>query len=325
MRSSLIGLIAAAAAFAGCSKVSGDDLMPIRFSGATVTKALVSDATGMQSRISLYGFEKEPGGQEAVIFGNVPLSYLSSKSEWSYPGNIRYWIPDNRYTFIGLYPGEAEKYSNTGMSISFSHTITPYSHGDQQDLMAGCHYREFTRGGDASAVVLPMRHLLSAVEFKIQNACTSGTLDISNISLTGLYTAGDCTLTPKPGESDFTATWSPTGEPTGEESTHYNGDKAISALAVGPANAQDAFQEMLLVIPQDTDLESIKFRMTVDPSTVTGPSDAYDKVLSIADATNITAWEPGKKYTYIASVSSERITFQILVHDWIEDEEHILK
>lgn len=263
-------------------------------------------ATGLK----LYGWE----GDEAIFDGR-DLTW--SSTNWSYSGQTEWWVPGRSYDFLGLYPRTLTP-GRAGKTITFSHTISDYHYQQQADLLAGYHTRNYSKGGDASAVILPMKHLLSQLTFKVVNASDSGTLDVSGVSLTGVYASGNCTID-IPGAS-YSVAWMPSGDRV-TSADRYAGDVAVSSLAIGEESMAALFQEPVLVIPQAVNSEDIKLNLTITPS----GSVSYDKVLSLRAATGITAWEPGKKYAYIASITSNIITFSVTVNDWIEDDEYVIK
>lgn len=298
---------------AGCRKDNGDTEVnaPIRFSGVGITKSLVGSEQDMRAvGLKLYGWE----GSDAIFDGR-DLTW--SSTSWSYSGKTEWWVPGKSYDFLGLYPRTLTA-ARTNKTISFSHTISDYHYQQQNDLLAGYHTRNYVKGGDASAVDLPMKHLLSQITFKVVNASDAGTLDVSGASITGLYASGTCTIT-IPGGS-YSVVWTPSGDRI-SSAGKYAGDKSVTALPIGEENMAVLYQEPLLVIPQAVNSEDMKLNLTVTPS----GSTPYNKSVSLRAATGITAWEPGKKYTYIASITSNIITFSVTVNDWLEDDEYEIK
>lgn len=298
---------------AGCGKtvITAEGGKPIVFSGMSVTKSLVTSESDMRTAgLKLYGFEGSN-----IIFDARDLSFHAGN--WEYSGQTEWWLPGNTYDFLGLYPRSVAAL-RSDREVSFDHEMNDYHYRQQTDLLAGYHNRSYVKGGDASVVVLPMRHLLSQLVIKVVNASDSGTLDVSGVSVTGLYSAGRCSMLVSGG--DCVPEWTPAGDRV-SDTGKYAGDRTVTGMAVGEENMQDLFQEPILVIPQHVNSEDMKLNITVTPS----GSSSYEKSVSFKAATGIAEWEPGKKYTYIASITSNIITFSVTVNDWIEDEEYIIE
>jgi len=284
------------------------------------TKALVDNVDALRSSgVCVYGFETDAKSVSSTIFSKEPLSYSAGDGKWSYTGASKYWTPGSNYHFIGLYPKD-KNYSNSGNVVTLSnYSISQYSYGSQEDLMAGCTYREFVKSStgsfDKSDVVLPMSHYLSAVVFKVRDAASDGTISISDVYLTGLYVSGSCEITPNESADGYTPVWTTSGDRLASNSRIYTGDTTISGISVGDTE-YDLFKEKLLVIPQSVSSD-IVLRLKVTPGDGSGVT--Y-KVLNLNSVGTITSWQPGKKYTYIANVTDQQITFKLSVNDWNEEE-----
>jgi len=213
-----------------------------------------------------------------------------------------------------LYPRSIES-TYSGNVVSFSHTITGYTYLQQVDLLAGYASRNFVNTGsgfDKSTVTLPMGHVLSSLVIKVRNASSESTVSLSNISITGLYTAGDCQIAPKADGSDCTVTWTPTGDRL-TDTDFYGGDILLKNIATG-VDALDMFQEKLLIIPQAVNSDDITLNFTV-----TTGSGSANKIIKF-NSTEVLTWQPGKKYTYTANITDNYITFKLTVNDWVEDD-----
>lgn len=299
-------IICVAAVLTGCKKVSGEDLVPIGFEDMAVTKALVSDGSAVKT-LSLYGFCRDREGQDLALFDNETLSYDFGK--WSYTGGTRYWAIGYDYSFMGIYP-QNDGLARDGRTVTLSSFETKkYQPGQQQDLLVGCHHRDLAATEDTSPVPLQMKHILSGLDFRVRNTSTEEKLELTNISITGVYTNGSCEITPKEGQSDISVTWT-TG---GSQLTDKDHFKGVDISSLGSGAESSIFSEKLLVLPQ-----AITDKVVLN-ITISSLSDGSSYSKSIKLSKNVTEWEPGRTYSYVVSASYRYISLDLVVNDWKDD------
>lgn len=294
--------------FSACKKTPKEDV-GIGFNTDVATKAMVTGVSVLQndaSGLSVYGMREPVSGTAVMVFDNSQLVY--SSGEWTY-GTVKYWIPDNTYYFISLYPYSLSDYTFSSGSItaSFDYTSTlPADLTNQKDVMYAYHTRNFVSGGDGSAVPLDMAHACASVTFRIRNVSNTS-VAVSNIYLDGLYDNGTCTV----GSS---ISWAQTGSVVSGSST-YPGVTNLTAIAVSASTYHNMFSDKILVVPQDV-ISSIKLYFTVTPDDST---PAYSRTAQLSLATAVTKWEAGKNYTYSVAITEDRIVFEVEVLDWVDD------
>ena len=297
------------------------------------TKALITSASELQQYgISLFATASKDANTY-VVFNNDLLKY--SNSAWNYD-ITKYWIPGASYSFTAFAPyagnvGTAGNISNgtvtqtvtaTGPSIS----ITGYNSGRVtsgtpfdarcEDLLFASHIRDNTTGSDYSSVPLHFNHLLSCLSFKIRNATSTDIKAVESISLTGLHYEAEINV------SNITATISPTAKTVGESEGFFAGNN-LTGTTVNPflpkGMSEEQFKDLfdctdLTVLPQTIYGKEIKIKFTVRYSN--GSSTDYSGNLGTIEG--ITMWQPGKKYRYNITISSEDIIFQVSEIPWIE-------
>ena len=293
------------------------------------TKALITSASELQQYgISLFATASKDANTY-VVFNNDLLKY--SNSAWNYD-ITKYWIPGASYSFTAFAPyagnvGTAGNISNgtvtqtvtaTGPSIS----IAGYNSGKVtfdarcEDLLFASHIRDNTTGSDYSSVPLHFDHLLSCLSFKIRNATSTDIETVESISLTGLQYEADINV------SNITATISPTAKTVGESDGFFAGNN-LTGSPVNPflprGMSEEQFKDLfdcsdLTVLPQTIYGKEIKIKFTVRYSN--GSSTDYSGNLGTIEG--ITRWQPGKKYRYNITISSEDIIFQVSEIPWIE-------
>ncbi|MBR2437513.1 MAG: fimbrillin family protein, partial [Bacteroidales bacterium] len=206
----------------------------------------------------------------------------------------------------------------TGPSISIagynSGKVTFYARCE--DLLFASHIRDNTTGSDYSSVPLHFDHLLSCLSFKIRNATSTDIETVESISLTGLHYEAEINV------SNITATVSPTAETVGESDGFFAGNN-LTGSPVNPflprGMSEEQFKDLfdcsdLTVLPQTIYGKEIKIKFTVRYSN--GSSTDYSGNLGTIEG--ITRWQPGKKYRYNITISSEDIIFQVSEIPWIE-------
>src|SRR5574344_203467 len=122
----------------------------IGFQTDVETKAMIGNVSDIQNDangLSVYGVRVDASSQTSLVFDNSQLKYESSA--WSY-GSVKYWIPDNTYYFVSIYPYSASDYtfSTSSKSASFNYESSlPADLNNQKDILYAYHSRSFVSGG----------------------------------------------------------------------------------------------------------------------------------------------------------------------------------
>ena len=273
---------------------------------------------------------------------------------WKYDGNKYYWSPGAAYKFFAVYPYYDRSSNQYDLGISYS--IDEAKHalkvtgkhesgtGDEPIICTGNNGKElcpdilygvraFTEpyrvGEDRGAVNFTMHHALSAVSFRLRNATDNYITKITTDYISGFMNASDHVWLSENGAE--WATPKTVTDKAGENfhkfkvpdfNTGNDAEKKISQGAYYPD--ENSYWCTMLMIPQNfgTYQTSPSFRFTVtmsDSSTKTYTIDFKDYAVNNV-AEHAYAYLPGYHYIYSFNVTATKITCDINVVPWIEDE-----
>ncbi|MDE6394659.1 MAG: fimbrillin family protein, partial [Duncaniella sp.] len=120
--------------------------------------------------------------------------------KWSYD-NQQYWFPSHTYSFVALYPADANvsdiNYQNSRLSFTYTY---PDEYTQATDLLVANHRRRYTSSGTATPVAFDFRHLMARLDFvaNVDPAIGNGSVTIHSISLRNVYTQATYTVLPAP-------------------------------------------------------------------------------------------------------------------------------
>ena len=317
------------------------------------TKALVNNTTALQTdhMLGAYGMFTYQTHASKVYEGNelkyeVRNAATGTPDMWrAWDGSSsnwisKYWIEgcDYRFTLVSPYsaPGTEASGANIGSgAVTYDYTtggytidVTGVSKGSP-DLMVGSAQRNIPvepSETDFRPVEVNMKHAFAAVEFKIMNSSGKAITEIKNIQLTGLKVNGTLTV-PTSGVFAF-ADWATSGD---SNNTNYTANDNVlsSNFAYGTSETVSVFGGPVVVIPQQVENTAthISFSFKYRKSGDTEDRDVVPYDLSsteIANAYHFSNWEPGKKYTYTATITTDAIIFHVEVKDWRDGGTYIL-
>lgn len=185
----------AIATLASCSKV--ETIEPgyksaIGFSKSFVdntTKALIEDADDLKNaNFAVWGTE-----EGASIFSKEEVAWDTDAEEWKYAGTPRYWHGGNNYVFAAIAPANQKDKVSCGsgvMPVSATYTLAS-TLAEQVDLLYA-NSGIITPSSDEynTAVAFTFNHMLSKVQFEIQNTYPAGyTVEVENLTITAAETA----------------------------------------------------------------------------------------------------------------------------------------
>ncbi len=315
--------VVTAIALAACTKtqttaVSEGNL--IRFSNSFVDNVTKADVTykSIKSFWVFGNYYKTTGSAWVPLFNNVQVNGTATGSGnvWT-PAQNAYWVVNENHAFGAYANGESSLTEGVAFDPAAKKlTFTDYAAG-ANDLIAATsdNTLSWNGQGDAPAVALTFKHLLSKVKFTFSTkAADTYTMAVSGLKVTNAI---------KTASVDFTAnvvgTWN--GTATGEDVEAYNfGDVTDFAVTGGSAAS-----EVRYVIPQ-TGTNAIKVSFTVTLSDESGvlKTGNFAGTLAVPDA-NI--WVAGSSYNYTVNIEPEDvddtlkpILFEVTtVEGWTED------
>ena len=301
------------------------------------TRGLVTSAQELQSYdISLLSAAVLAGNTYG-IFNNDVLTYSTTAGEWGYE-NIRYWIPEAKYTFGAFAPYASTTssggknisngtVSNSGSATDPSITITDYITGKtnsfdarSEDLLYASYTRDNTYTSDYSAVPLQFNHLLACVSFYIRNTTDTDITHIDGIELVGhQYKCNIINV------GISSAVLTPDSEVVDSGENYFDGEDRDGTAEVPflpKAMTEEQFKslfdcENLTVLPQTVFGKGVQLKFTIHYS---NSSEFVVYTGNLGSIESIPAWEQGKKYRYNITISSENIYFQLVEVPWIEHE-----
>ena len=320
------------------------------------TKALVNNTTALQTdrMLAAYGMFTYQTHASKVYEGEM-LAYEAPNAATGTPGMWRawdgsnwiskYWIEGCDYRFTLVSPYSAPDTEASGANIGSGAVDYDYTTGGYKipvrgvskgspDLMVGSAQRYIPVEPSETAfspVEVNMKHAFAAVEFKIKNSSGKKIVGINEVKFTGLKVDG--TLTVQPSGEIGLSSWETSGNANND---NYKVDDNIlptEGFAYGTDEAVSVFSGPVVVIPQLVEVGnasehiyfSFEYKRDGDDE-YTSIGDPYDLSSSdIVNAYGFTSWEPGKKYTYTATITTNAIIFHVEVRDWRDGGTFILK
>lgn len=311
-----------AIALAACTKTETTAVSEgnvIKFSNAfvdNVTKADL-DNTTIKS-FWVFGEYNSETTTWVPLFNNVEVkgAATGTGNVWT-PVQTAYWQINKFHAFGAYANGESSLTEGVAFDPAAKKlTFTDYAAG-ANDLIAATSNNTLSWDGqgDAPAVALTFKHLLSKVKFTFSTkAADTYTMAVSGLKVTNAI---------KTASVDFTAnvvgTWN--GTATGEDVEAYNfGDVTDFAVTGGSAAS-----EVRYVIPQTgTNAIEVSFTVTLSDESGVLKTGNFAGTLAVPDA-NI--WVAGSSYNYTVNIEPEdvddtlkSILFEVTtVEGWTED------
>lgn len=311
----------------------------IRSGALEGTRALMDDESlrtactphysGNYESIGIWGqYSVESSGQQTIQteFDAVPLTFAAKAidtnpyNNWNYPGEARIWKPYAQYDFRACFPQALMTSLMTQMDATIFQGGPINTMVLQEDLLVAATHVDTESGSLDGPVPLDMKHIFSALRFKVSTADGFTTPDDESITSCWLQNQGSGTdlfstsgylvhsgnATPKiewyTYESSVTPmyVWEHSGVPLVDEGVLYtsNGNRVGKEYT-----ANDGW---LLVVPQQVKAGTLHFCFTMS---TTGTS-----VFSVA-IPPIT-YEPGGRYTYVLEISGANVTLDLTIAEW---------
>lgn len=313
---------AAAIAMTACTKTQTTAVSEgnvIKFSNAfvdNVTKADL-DNTTIKS-FWVFGEYNSETTTWVPLFNNVEVkgTATGTGNVWT-PVQTAYWKIDKSHAF-GAY---ANGTSSLAEGVAFDPaakklTFADYAAG-ANDLIAATSANNLTWGGegDAPAVGLTFKHLLSKVKFTFQTgAADTYTMAVSELKVTNAVKTASVDFT-----DNVVGTWA--GTATGEDVEAYNFGGVTDFAVTGGSAAS----EVRYVIPQTgTDAIEVSFMVTLSDESGVLKTGNFAGTLAVPAANK---WVAGSSYNYTVNIEPDDvddtlkpILFEVTtVEGWAQD------
>lgn len=311
-----------AIALAACTKTETTAVSEgnvIKFSNAfvdNVTKADL-DNTTIKS-FWVFGEYNSETTTWVPLFNNVEVKGTATGrgNVWT-PVQTAYWQINKFHAFGAYANGESSLTEGVAFDPAAKKlTFTDYAAG-ANDLIAATSNNTLSWDGqgDAPAVALTFKHLLSKVKFTFSTkAADTYTMAVSGLKVTNAIKTASVDFT-----DNVVGTWN--GTATGEDVEAYNfGDVTDFAVTGGSAAS-----EVRYVIPQTgTNAIEVSFTVTLSDESGVLKTGNFAGTLAVPDANT---WVAGSSYNYTVNIEPEdvddtlkSILFEVTtVEGWTED------
>lgn len=310
MKRSLLILVAAAAAWTGCSKTETIDQpqgMAIGFTNAYIGNPVESKAVGIINRENITEFIVYGGYNDndmTHVFNGVSVTGSAVTDEWSYT-TTRYWVAGKTYKFAAYAPkgikGKVETDFATG-TLNFTNYVSDPS--NQHDLIYDA-AEEPTDNPIVSApdkVLFEFSHLLSMIKFTFNSGFGNDiTVTVDNLNVSGMISKGDYT--------GNTGDWALGSETV---STKAAFTEMATKTAVNTTGGNTSASSVdFAVIPQEIGgaekTVTVSFDVRVQDNKknyIIGNADAGVPVSATLPAYT---WEKGNRYNYTVTIKGENV------------------
>lgn len=310
----------AACMFASCSEDDVPDVVDsgkeseLIFDVADQSRATATTGLSFEdSKFAIYGNMRFMNYDPIEIFNKTIVTYNHGK--WRY-SDTQYWFPNHEHSFVAIHPADAA-ISNATYSdsqLTFTYTL-PDDYQAAVDLLAATHRRMYDdqTTSYATPIVLRFWHILSRVNFIVENQDAADNVRVTKIVLEGINKQGTFSIIPAPLSSgskqtdDYTYSWTDISKP---------GNLTANIQVDVPENeARPMFPDnnALLMIPQP-DNNGVIMHITytlID-------SGCADETLTMTAQAPIGGWEPGKVYNYTLGVeeNTKEVYLTLSVKNW---------
>lgn len=288
--------------------------------GVTESRAAVNTVSGLKTSGSfkIDGFLESAGrpsgysGAQHYI-SDESVTWDSSSHKWK---SSCYWISGVYTNFWSRFPLDAPALTFQGnggtdyqqKNCSFTYTM-PSGSGITDYAESKCRELIYAYSRKVTDLTVPSPSLSLKVNFRpvLAAICFDGTLadgiDIQKVSIKGIHTSGDCSLSGVPSVSgdnegdSFTASWSVKGDRNTVELTQTVTKAELAANVMTTSGAKH-----FSLIPQTLTSDAKVIVTFVDSS-----SNTFDATAPLGPVT----WEPGSKYTYTIEYSGSQMSIQL--------------
>lgn len=291
--------------------------IPMSFGTATVSRAgnLVDSENINQAgnQLTVYDFYTTSG--QSVLYMDATPVTCDGNGNWTY-SPLKYWTETGTHAFTAYlskqngvtnYPTVTYDQTSNVLSISQWEEITPKN---QFDFLYAYHSRSMT-GVDSPhrQVEFELNHLLCAVQFNVVNLMPSGTVTLTDFTLSGLHKGSAVIKQGTPAVTLDTDTYAfPADIASGGQTLTFN-----QAHNLFPDATDEGY---VLLWPHTQDVFSTisgTISYTYGSTTVSGR-----EIKLIDGGTN--NWSAGQKYIYNFYIQDNRISLEVKVVPWKVDD-----
>lgn len=318
MRNKLTYLLIAAAAImaSACAKTQADKpdnsihFFPV---AAKSTKAIISGTTyPIDESFSVNAYVD---GTYTYFEDNV-ASYSSTSALWE-TSTSEYWPLSGSLDFVAYSPSSAQGITTSASGISAeNYTITSGAQMTTDLCYASATVADCSNHPEY--VSLTFSHALSQVVFRVKAASyynTSGrtvSISLNSLAMAGIYSVGDL--------SD--GTWE-----NQESENTYSLSATPTSLTYDANNLPETIDICsYLFIPQELGPNAeLRVGYSVNQTVNSAPYNLDNPPVSIPLGSNVTEWQPGKKYIYTISIGMDNlITFTASAVGWQDENDNII-
>lgn len=306
MKRSLLILVAAAAAWTGCSKTETIDQpqgMAIGFTNAYIGNPVESKAVGIIDQNNIKEFLVYGGYNDMThVFDSVSVTGTANADDWSYT-TTRYWVAGKTYKFAAYAPkginGTIETDFATG-TLNFNNYVSDPS--NQHDLIYDA-AEETTDNPIVSApdkVLFEFSHLLSMIKFTFNSGFANDiAVTVDNLSVSGMVSQGSYT--------GSTGTWA-LGSETVSTRAAFTGMVNTDITTVNTSVSSVDFAVIPQEIGETGKTVTVSFDVWVQDN-----SGNYIIGTKNGDGVTVSAtlpaytWEKGNRYNYTVTIKGENV------------------
>lgn len=308
MRKSLFLLVAAAAAWTGCSKTETIDQpqgMAIGFTNAYIGNPVESKAVGIIDQNNINEFLVYGGYNDMThVFNGVSVTGTANTDDWSYT-TTRYWVAGQTYKFAAYAPsgisGTVEPDFPTG-TLKFTNYVSDPS--NQHDLIYDAADPVNTPdliNAPLDKVQFGFSHLLSMIKFTFNSGFANDIkVTVDSLNVSGMVSQGNYT--------GSTGEWTLGSETVSAEAAFTEMDSKTAVNATGGNTSASSVD--FAVIPQeigDGTTVTVSFNVRVQDNLqnyIIGNEGAGVNVSATLPAYT---WEKGNRYNYTVTIKGENV------------------
>lgn len=309
MKRSLLILVAAAAAWTGCSKTETIDQpqgMAIGFTNAYIGNPVESKAVDTINRENITEFIVYGGYNDndmTHVFNGVSVTGSAKTDEWSYT-TTRYWVAGKTYKFAAYAPkgikGTVKTDFATG-TLNFTNYVSDPS--NQHDLIYATEGKKTAADitSDPGKIQFEFSHLLSMIKFTFNSGFGNDiTVTVDNLNVSGMISQGSYT--------GNTGKWTLGSETVSTEAAFTEMDSKTAVNATGGNTSASSVD--FAVIPQkigDGTTVTVSFNVRVQDNQqnyIIGNKGAGVPVSATLPAYT---WGKGNRYNYTVTIKGENV------------------
>ena len=305
-----------------------DGSIPIEF-GQVTTKAITSIDDVDEFGVSVAVSNALPNAGFGSLMENE-MVYRDNNGDWTYD-NTRYWLKDYYYFFLASYPCTNENGESWGFDFFSDSSLSMYYYtldvktpqSADSDILAATNFISTYDNWTSSPVKLKFSHLLTKVNFKIQQDFDKDSdfdYYITKVTLSGIKNSALYGVAPTTYPPYSFSEWNFDNATTFSiEQSFANPVRLRDLTKPDPTVVISVWNNGLLLIPQDIEARTVKIRIDYLYDITPGEGDngvphyieGYLPASEIdynpnANPTTNNGWGSGKVITYLLKISETK-------------------